>query len=233
MGPYAGCRWTPVPGVTVLEGHDASGWGWNVIALTRASGGLVLYSPSWLGPDSFDRIDALGSVEVLLVPSHFHHLTLERFRERYPKARTVAPRRALPRLAAQGHLGLGALEEEPGALPEGARWLDCEGLKTGEGWLFLETSAGRALVVCDTWMNRVRPLRGLKGFFTGKVVPEGLSVPATLRWLHASDLPRYARWARTTLVVERPRILIPSHGEPSSSPDLCERLLAMCLLHGN
>jgi hypothetical protein len=215
--------------VTVLETHDGSGWGWNTIALRRASGGLVLYSPSWLGPGTFERVDALGTVEVLLAPNHYHHLALEAYRSRYPTAQVLAPRRALARLAAKGHVGLRALEDEPDALPPGARWLPCLGLRSGEGWLSLASPRGPGLLVCDTFTNRTRPARGLRGFALERLVGvgNGLSVPGTLRWLHARDLSLFRWWARRILESSRLTTLIVTHGDPVSAPDLTDRLLAL------
>src|SRR5262245_33650196 len=106
MGTHTGETWEPAPNLYVLERYDDAGWGWNVVALRLEDGGLLLYSPSWLGKDTFERIDRLGPVRALLVPSHFHHLALKRFQERYPEARAFASSAAMPRLIAQGEKGL-------------------------------------------------------------------------------------------------------------------------------
>ena len=117
-----------------------------VVALR--DGGTLIYSPTWLGDDgTFARVEAVGTPRVLLAPNHFHHLSLARFRARYPE---VDCRKCeigeFPRLEAKGHRGLRDVIEVEGLLPSGSRVL-CPGggfapAKPGCPWG--STSAARA-----------------------------------------------------------------------------------------
>src|SRR5215470_6123036 len=112
-------------------------------------GGTLIYSPTWLGDDTtFARVETLGTPRVLLAPNHFHHLSLARFRARYPEAVAVAAKSALPRLEAKGHRGLRDVMEVEGLLASGSRVLCPEGLRCGETWLSLADERGqRTLLV--------------------------------------------------------------------------------------
>ena len=230
MTVHTGFTREPAPGVFVLERYDDSGWGWNVVAVRNASGGLLLYSPSSLGEDTFARIDALGGeVQALLVPNHFHNLALKRFRERYPKAKALASRGGWKRLARNGHDGLGPSEDALPFLPPDSRVLESEGMKTGEVWLSLPSTSGRVLLVGDSFMNRMRPTKGVTGFVVETVlgIGVGLSLSRTLHFLHIADKARYQDWARATVTREGPTTLVVTHGEPLTASDLTARLLAL------
>ena len=70
------------------------------------SGGLFVYSPSWLGDDTFARIEKHGTPEVLFAPNAYHHVSLEKFRARWPQALAYASSPSLPRLLKKGHPNL-------------------------------------------------------------------------------------------------------------------------------
>lgn len=210
------------PGVLRLEKVASSGWCWNMLVVKLPGGGLLVQSPTWLGDDTFEQLDALGEVKVLFAPNNYHHLSLPRFRARYPNALAVASEVALPRLRAKGHEGVVELSEAERLLPVGARWLRCEGTKSGEAWLSLP---GSVWLVCDAFFNVERPVTGLMGMTlrTLKIAP-GLSIGKTYRWLALRDVALYRTWALEKIVSEAPRHLVPSHGEAVSSETLASRL---------
>ena len=216
------------PGLFVLEAWKRSGWGWSTVALRLPGGGTLLYSPSWLGERTRELVEQVGEPRVLLAPSHFHHLALARYRTWWPDALAVAPAAALPRLARKGHAALRPLDDALGLLPGGTRALGCEGVKSGEAWLSVPLERGRALLVCDAFMNVVRPLSGAEGFVVGRVLRIGpLCVSGTWGFMHQADGPRFRAWARETLRREQPTVLVPTHGAPVSGADLAERLIAL------
>ena len=95
-----------------------------MFAIPLPDGGVLIHSPTWLGDDStFSRIEAVGTPRVLFAPNHFHHLSLARFRDRYPQALAVATWTALTRLQAKGHEGLSDVTAAAPLLPAGARFV--------------------------------------------------------------------------------------------------------------
>lgn len=203
------------PHVHRFEKQDAIGWSLNMLAVSLPDRGLLLYSPAWLGPGTFEAVDALGEVRVLVAPNHFHHLSLPRYRERYPNARAVASRGALPRLEKKGHAGLQPLSDAASHLPPDARFIEPEGLKNGEAWLSLPGEGGRTWLVCDAWFHVNRPLTGFPGLILRALrTGPGLCVGATWRMLAVRDRAAYVASARGALDRERPSVIVPSHGDP-------------------
>jgi len=193
-------------------------------------GGLLLHSPTWLGEGTFEAVERLGTPRILLAPNCYHHLSLERFRERWPEARVAAAESALPRLVKKGHLGLVPLAEVADGLPAASRFLVPKGLKTGEAWLSLAGPAGRIWIVCDAFFNVNRTTTGPFGWalrMTGTV--PGLRLGDTFRWLAVGDRAEYRNWALRRLAEERPTSMALSHGDPISDPDLADKLAS--LLH--
>jgi len=199
--------------------------------MSLRDGGTLIYSPTWLGDEStFAQVEALGTPRVLLAPNHFHHLSLGRFRARYPDALAVAAKSALPRLEAKGHRGLRDVTEVQGLLPTGSRVLCPEGLRSGESWLSLADERGqRTLLVGDAFFNVVQPVKGASGFALRHLLGTlpGLRIGDTFRWLAVRHRAVYRRWATDVLAREQPRRLAVSHGEILESDDLGARLVSL------
>jgi hypothetical protein len=188
-------------------------------------GRTLLHSPTWMGDDTFERIDALGRPGVLFAPNHFHHLGLSRFRARYPDALVVAGEGALPRLKAKGHGGLRELTAAEPLLPEGARLLRCAGLRTGEAWFSFIDDGKRTLLTSDAFFNVAAPVTGIAGFMLRRMqAAPGLQLGATFIWLGVRDRAAYRAWVRETLAREAPARILFSHGEPLEAADVSERL---------
>jgi hypothetical protein len=214
------------PGLWVREKVLGYGWGLNMTLVALPGGGLLVYSPTWDGPGTFEAVEALGEPRLLVAPSHWHHLSLQRFRDRWPRAVAAASRAALPRLVGKGHRGLVELESTAAMLPPGARWLFGEGLKNGEAWLALPE--GPTWIVCDAFFNVERPVTGLTGVFLrwARVTP-GLSIGQTFHWVGIRRLGVYREWLLAALARERPTRLLVAHGEPAVGEGLADRLVEL------
>jgi hypothetical protein len=205
-----------------------SGWCWNMHAVPLPDGGLLVHSPTWLGEGTFERLEALGTPRVLFAPNHYHHLSLGRFRERYPEAVTVARRDALPRLRKQGHDGVQPLDEVTTALGASLAWHEPAGVKNGEAWLV----AGDTLLVCDAFFNVERPLRGAMGWALELLaVAPKLRISRTFEWLCIRDKHAYAAWTADFFARTELRRLLPSHGEPVTSENLAQTLTSLVRQH--
>jgi hypothetical protein len=201
---------------------DSYGWELGMILVHLPGGGVLVHSPTWLGDDTIARVLAVGEPRILFAPNHFHHLSLGRFRSAWPEAKLVAGRAALPRLRKRGHSSVSEVDAATDLLPVGARWLECEGAKSGETLLAL---ADRTWIAGDAFFNIERPVTGIVG--TGlrmlKTVP-GLSIGQTFNWLALSNRPAYREWVLSAIERDRPSRLWMSHGETVEGEDLPERL---------
>ncbi len=203
-----------------LERRDKNGWSVAMHVLDLGPRGpngaeLLIHSPTWVGDATFERIDALGRPRLIFAPNHFHHLSVRRFRERYPDARVVASAGAIPRLERHGHTGLEKIEDT--LLPSKIRWLVPEGTKSGEAWLSVdvEGGAGPTWIVCDAFFHENAPIKGLEGAFLrlAKIAP-GLCIGMTFTMMCIADKRRYARSVHDLIDREKPSRVLFSHGEP-------------------
>jgi hypothetical protein len=200
-----------------------SGWPVSMHVVTLGDGGLLVHSPLWVGDETFARVASLGTPRILFAPNHYHHLSLGRFRERWPEAALTASARAIPRLLAQGHEGLRPLEDV--ALPKGLRWLVPEGTKSGEAWVGVDDDGGATWIVCDAFFHATGPLAGLEALALRllKATP-GLSIGRTFTGVCLADKARYRDWVREAIARDRPRRVLFSHGEELRGDDTPARL---------
>jgi hypothetical protein len=203
------------PGIWSVEKDVGGGWHNAMFVVRLRSGGLLIHSPTRLGDGVMDQIAALGPVEVLFAPNHFHHLGLPRYRQQFPDAKVVASAGARPRLEKKGHAGIVDLAEVEPLLPEGARFLRCEGLKNGEVFLSLDAGGTRTWIVCDAFFHETRPTRGARSLlFRALGVAPGLKIGRTFQWVGLADTKAYRAWLDQALERERPKRILVSHGTP-------------------
>jgi hypothetical protein len=214
-----------VPGVHRIEKVLDWGWSNSMHVLTLADGGVLVHSPTWCGDGTFEAVEQLGPVRAILAPNHFHHVFLARFRERYPAAIVVATAQARKRLERKGHGGLRDIVELSPWLPDGARVVACEHMKTGEAWLVWPAPGGPALVVCDGFFHVTRPVRGFRGWMLRrmKIAPE-LSFGWTTKNLALTDASAFKAWVTGFLDEVAPRWLVPSHGAVIEDETIASRI---------
>jgi hypothetical protein len=197
--------------LVVVEVPDRRGWVLNMILLRLPSGGLLVHSPT-CGDGVFEQVESVGRPEFLFAPNHFHHMSLERFRQQYPEAKAICSDAARPRLTKKNHPGLGGLDLVK--LPLGARFIDLPQVKNGEAWLSLPGEGGPTWIVCDGFMHMHKPLPLLLGWVLRLLdVYPGLKIARTFKWL-TRDKRAYRAWLLDLLRAEQPRRVIFSHGEP-------------------
>jgi hypothetical protein len=203
---------TETHAITTFDKRRGSGWPSAMHVVALGGGDLLIHSPTWIDEATFTRIEQLGKPRILFAPNHYHHLSLRRYRERFPKAEAVATPSAIPRLRSLGHDGLASTADV--ALPRSMRWVLPEGTKTGEGWIAIDGKDGPSWIVCDAFFNETTPVRGLEGAFLrlAKISP-GLCVGATFKLLGIADKARYKAWVVEALEREQPDRIVFSHGD--------------------
>jgi hypothetical protein len=206
-----------MPAFTQLEFVGKSGASWNVHLARLPSGGLFVYSPSWLGDDTFAQIEKHGTPEVLFAPNAYHHVSLEKFRARWPDAIACASAHSLERLTKKGHPGLRDAATAP--LPTDGKLLVAE----SAGETFLKVSD--ELLVCDAFANFTRPITGIVGLAMKLFhVTGGVAIGSPFKHFIVSDRAKYKAWLLSMLDREQPKTIHFSHGEPITGPDVVHRL---------
>jgi len=156
---------------------------------------------------------------VLFAPNNVHHMSLERFRARWPQAMACASKGALPRLSKHGHSGLRDAAETP--LPDGARLLAAEGVDNGETIL----SIGGEWIFCDAFINFQRRITGFPGFALRRLkIGHGLGIGGLFKMFVVKDRTAYKRWLFAELDRAPPTTVHFSHGAPIGGPDVAARL---------
>jgi hypothetical protein len=212
-------------GIVVLEKILADGWGLNMILVPLPAGRLLVHSPTWLDDDTFDRVAAVGEPAILFAPNHYHHLSLSRFRLRWPNALAIASDTAIPRLRAKGHEGVRPIEAVADLLPVGAHWLPCAGTRAGEAFLSMDDRGARTWIVCDAFFNVERPVTGAMGLALRALRSTGgLRIGSTFLWMALRDSQVYRDWITGALERETPTKMLFSHGAIAEGADLTERL---------
>ncbi len=214
-----------------IEKVFPSAWGLNMLIVALPGGGTLVHSPTWIGDDTYARVEAYGVPRILFAPNHFHHLSLKRFAEKYPRAMVVAGEQAIPRITKKAGVTARPVGESTDLLPREAKWLPCEGTKTGETWLSLvESDGARTLLVSDAFFNVNRAVTGVMGVALRALrTTPGLSLGRTFQWFAIGNAAVYRTWALDVITREAPTRLWTSHGDIAEGSDLTERLLT--LLH--
>jgi hypothetical protein len=202
-------------GIFRAEKTAKNGFQMNMYLVRLADGGLLIQSPTWLGEDTFKRINELGVPKIIFAPNHFHHLGITRYRAQYPSAMVVADKVAIPRLMKQGHQNIRDIDEAKALLPDGLHFLRCEGTKTGEAWVSVPGDGGPTWVTSDTFFNVQKPVPGVMGFALKvlQVVP-GPQISRIFRTIGLKDKAVYKAFALSALETEKPKRVLVSHGEP-------------------
>jgi hypothetical protein len=212
-------------GLWSYDRRNAAGWSVRTTALRLGDGGVVAVSPlRGLGDEAHEGLAPLGKPSLLLAPNHFHHLGLAEWSGRYG-ARALSSEAAARRLARKTEVALGSGEELRERLPRGASLLVPAGLKNGEVWLRVEGADGVAWVVGDAFFTMERTPRGGMGLvlrLTGTT--PGLRIGGTFTMLGVGERARDRDWLKEAIEADRPRALVPGHGEVLRGADLADRL---------
>ncbi|MEM9012633.1 MAG: hypothetical protein AAGE18_15500 [Pseudomonadota bacterium] len=188
-------------------------------ALWLRSGGLCLYSPVLgLGDAAQASLRDLGEVTHLLAPNHYHHKGLGEYHAAFPTAQLCSTGAAAPRLAKQTGLSFTPLEEASLPLPDAARFVEPEGLKTGEVWLQIEAADQRLWIVTDAF-------RGAKGPVGAAV--ERPELLGTFPSFGIADRRVYRDWLAGMVAEAPPSAILPCHGAMIAGANLAADAMAL------
>lgn len=173
-----------------------------------ASGGLVIHNAVALDEATMAKLDALGPVEYILVPSGLHRLDAPNFHKRYPEARILCPSGARKKVEAVVPVD-GDYEDFPKDADVQLHTL--EGLKGAEGVMLVRSGAELSMVFNDVLFNVSRESGGFLLWMLGAT--GGPKVEWLVRFLYVknksalrADLERLAR-------LDGLCRLVPGHGD--------------------
>jgi hypothetical protein len=130
----------------------------------RADGRVVVHSAIALEEAAMKEMQALGKPSFLLVPNAFHRLDAPAFKKRYPDIVVLTPKGARAKVAAKVPVN-GTYEDFPP--DEAVRLETLQGVKGGEGAMFVRSVDGETIVLNDVLFNmQKKPSDPFGWFFT-------------------------------------------------------------------
>ncbi len=187
-------------------------------AIRLKSGGLCLYSPvAGLSAGILESLKALGDVQMLLAPNHYHNKGLKEYHAAFPEAKLCCSVKAKPRLEKITGLTFDTLGDLARDLPDSLQILEPDGLKTGEIWIRVTERDQLAWILTDAFAGP----KGKQDDMSDK--PELLG---TFPKFGVADKEIYSRWVNETLSREAPTLIIPCHGTMISDLNLEKALRA-------
>jgi hypothetical protein len=185
-------------------------------AIRLRSGGLCLFSPvKGLSAAALESLAALGAVEALLAPNHWHNMGLHEYVKAFPDARLYASSAASGRLEVVTQLRFRDAARLQEQLPDRMTLVAPGGLKTGEVWLSVARPKHRAWIVVDAFC-------GAKA-----TKPGGFGEPDLLKTFPKfglGDRAAYLPWLERQIAADRPTMIVPCHGAISADPGLIDRI---------
>lgn len=192
----------------------------NMIIVRLASGGLLLHSPICLPEARMEELEALGPVEVVVIPSSGHLMDARRFRARYADATFVCPANA--RTEVEANVAMDGTCED--VLPDrGVRIHRPAGMKDGYELVYeVDLDDGGVALLINDVLAQPHPHQpgGLKGFLMGLAGPAGgkLGQPRVVRFFFGEDRAAFRQFLTGLAAIDGLRLLTMSHAAPIRDP---------------
>jgi hypothetical protein len=196
------------PNLWRVEGDLPDGNGTRVMTIVKKKNGeLVIHNAIALEEDAMKEIDAFGDVTTIIVPSGYHRLDAKVFKERYPKAKFVAPEGAKKKVEQVVQVD----GTYAGKIDDTITLTHLDGLKGAEGIMEIDSDGKKTLVFNDC-INNLPKLGGVFGFM---LAPTGMpAVPRITRWFMVKDMKAFrANLEKLAETKDLARVIV-SHGKP-------------------
>lgn len=203
--------YTPIQGLDgVFSLHKGN---LRSVALVLKDKSICVMSPiSGLSKAAYESLEAIGKINHVLAPNHYHHKGIATFTKHFPKTKAYANEAAAERLYSQTKTRFESLSNLKELLKRGSTFLEPKGLKTGEVWLKVGGPKLKAWMVVDAFC----------GPKLTKAVAEAKQ-PELLKTFPnygISDKESYSGWAKKQVDKDKPTLLVPCHGSIVRSPTL-------------
>ncbi|WP_250655209.1 hypothetical protein [Alkalimarinus coralli] len=168
----------------------------------------------------------------IIFPNSFHYMGVNAWLEKFPDAKLYASEKASRRLKKKGFQNILPLENNRPELPAGYQVLIPPGHRGGDVWLSKRDDAQNNLwITCDSFLNYERVSNQPVARALQKVLDAapGLKISQVIKWLLLDRRSAFKPWVLHQLQQDKPRILIPSHGEVERDSKLTERLEALIM----
>jgi len=210
--------WKQVASDPLLATFEYSFGGGTANSLLAAVGGgvIVVSPPCRVGTDVLDAAAQFGSVRALVASNAFHYMGVPAWKARFPDAQVFAPAQSIARVAAKtGLSGIRPLADSAAVCGERVTLTDMPHYRTGEVLVRIRAASGLAWYVTDVVLNlRELPAHPIvRRIFQWTGSAPGLRLNGVGPLFMVKDRPALRRWLGQEAERDRPRWLIPAHGD--------------------
>lgn len=132
--------------------------------LKLKDGGLVVHNPLRLKDEDYSKIDALGRVDYIVAPNKFHCSEPQFYKLRYPRAKVLVAREALPTVQKRCEIHGTLPEAWSPKLREEIGCMEFEGTRMLSENIFFHR-ASKTLIVTDLVFNMHTEVKGAERVF--------------------------------------------------------------------
>ena len=205
----------------------------NSVSLKVSENEYILYSPGKSLLEVWPHQDAKDLKLHIIMPNAYHFMGVEAWRERFPNAQLYASELAISQLNDKKAFSefdtIHKLETANLLLPPDYQILFPPGHRAGDVWLRKLNADCSLWISCDSFLNYDRlsnqPIARLMQKVLGAA--PGLKMSQVVKWFILKDRKAFKRWALNQARMDRPKTLIPSHGELSQSDGLFEDIIEL------
>ena len=195
----------------------SSGAGTATALAVDVGGGLLVASPPWrVADDAFEALASRAPVRALVATNAFHTLGLAPWKARFPAAAVFAPPQSLQRVTkVSGIGGIRPLSEAATLTGERVALIELPYFRTGEALIKIRTAEGLLWYVTDILLNLPQlpshPLFAVLFKLTGNA--PGLRINRIAPLFMVRNRPALWQWLAAEARRDRPRLLVPAHGD--------------------
>ena len=225
--------WVPLvtdPWTATLE-YSLGGGGTATALAVDVGGGLLVASPPCrVGDDALAALASRAPVRALVATNAYHTLGLAPWKARFPDAAVFAPPQSLQRVTKVSGLGgIRPLGEAAPLTGERVALIELPYFRTGEALIKIRAAEGLLWYVTDIILNLPRlpsnPLFATLFKLTGSA--PGLRINRVGPLFMVRNRPALWHWLAAEARRDRPRWLVPAHGETldlAATPTRLEQL---------
>jgi glyoxylase-like metal-dependent hydrolase (beta-lactamase superfamily II) len=222
--PLASDPWT-----ATLEYSFGSGSA-TALAVDVGGGLLVASPPCRVGDDALEALATRAPVRALLATNAYHTLGLARWKARFPDAAVFAPPQSMLRVTKVSRIaGVRPLGEAAALTGERVALIELPYFRTGEALVKIRAAEGLLWYVTDIVLNlpRLPPNPLFAALFKLSGSAPGLRINRIGPLFMVRDRPALWRWLAAEAGRDRPRWLVPAHGDTvdlAATPSRLEEL---------
>jgi len=188
----------------------------TALAVDVGGGLLVASPPCRVADDAFEALAARAPVQALVATNAYHTLGLASWKARFPAAAVFAPPQSLRRVTqVSGVGGIRPLGEAAALTGERVTLIELPYFRTGEALIKIRAAGGLLWYVTDIILNLPRlpsnPLFAM--LFKLSDSAPGLRINRIAPLFMVRDRPALWQWLAAEARRDRPRWLVPAHGD--------------------